>query len=211
MAEYIFNDLIETEDYEVESAGLSAVEGETVAPQAEQVMTEKGIDISEHEAQKLTEALVKKADIILTMTNQHKKTILNMFPESKEKTFTLKEFTEDASELEELTVKLQEIYSEINRKREDFLEEKGAKIERLRMRHQELMQEIGEVEDELNRLEGQLSKEISEDKKELKKLQNEVQSLDIKDPFGQPISVYRQCAKEIEQNIKLVLEKLEAN
>jgi len=209
MAEYILNDLVENEKYQVKSAGLSAMEGDSAAPQAEQVMDEKGIDMSGHQAQRLTEELVDEADLILTMTTQHKSSILNMYPDCRGKVFTLKEFAEDADELEGLTEELQEVYSRINSKREIFLDENGAKIERLRKRHQELMQEIGEIEDELNRLEEELSKEIAEDKKELKRLQNEMQSLNVSDPFGQPISVYRQCAKEIEKHIKLSLDKID--
>lgn len=209
MAEYIFNDLIEDESYEVQSAGVSAREGETVSPQAEQVMAEKGIDISEHEAQELTEELIIEADLILTMTHQHKKSILNMFPKNKEKVFTLKEFVKDESRLEELTDKLHEVYSQVSRKKEEFLNKNGAKIERLRQRHQELMQEMSEVEDELNSLEEEMSKKIADDKIKLRGLQNEVKGLDISDPFGQPLSVYRQCAKEIEEHIKLALEKLD--
>jgi protein-tyrosine phosphatase len=207
MAEYIFNNLADT-DYQVESAGISALEGEDAAPQAQQVMKEKGIDISEHEAKKLTEEMVEEAALILAMTYQHKKSISSVFPESKGKVFTLKEFAEGSTELGKSTEKLQQIHRKISNKRENFLERKGSKIEGLRKQHQQLMQQIGEIEDELNSLEEELSKEIAKDKKELRKLQNKIQDLDIRDPFGQPIAIYRQCAKEIEKNIKLTLEKL---
>ncbi|SJZ48300.1 low molecular weight protein arginine phosphatase [Selenihalanaerobacter shriftii] len=209
MAEYIFNHLANNEKYEVESAGISAIEGATVSAQAEQVMGEKGIDISDHEAQKINEELIEEVDLILTMTHQHKNSILNMVPESRRKIFTLKEFVENTEKLEETTEELQKLYSQINQTRENFLEENGVKIERLRKRHKELMQEIGEVEDELNRLEEKLSKKVNKDKRELKRLQSEVQDLDISDPFGQPVSIYRQCAKEIQDYIELAIKKLE--
>lgn len=209
MAEYIFRDLTESEEYEVMSAGISAVDGKEAAPQAEQIMSEKGIDISNHQSQKLTEDLVTKSDLILTMTHQHKNSILNMFADSDGKVFTLKEFVEEIDELEEITGEIDEIYKRISNQREKFLDEKGAKIERLRKRHQELIQEIGEIEDELNRLEGELSEKIADDKDRLDTLQSRVQNLDISDPFGQPASIYRQCAEELEEYIKLLLEKIE--
>ncbi|MBM7622887.1 low molecular weight protein arginine phosphatase [Sporohalobacter salinus] len=209
MAEYIFKDLAESDKYEVMSAGVSAVNGKDPAPQAKQIMSEKGIDISNHQTQKLTEDLVTEADLILTMTHQHKSSVLSMFNESEDKVFTLKEFVEDIEELTEITDEIDKIYKRISNRREKFLDEKGSKIERLRKRHQELIQEIGEVEDELNRLEGELSKEVADDKDRLDILQNKVQNLDISDPFGQPVSVYRQCAEELEEYIKLLLKKIE--
>ncbi|MGM0471010.1 MAG: low molecular weight protein arginine phosphatase [Bacillota bacterium] len=208
MAEYIFKDLVDCEEYEVMSAGVSAVDGRPPSLQAQQVMKEQGIDISDHEAQKLTADLVKEADLILTMTRQHKDTVLNKVPESKDKVYALKEFSEDLDELEEKTAKIEEIYNRINNQREAFLDDKGAKIEQLRKRHQELIHEIEEIEDELNHLEEELSKEIADDKEKLKKLQKEVKDLDISDPIGQPSSVYRQCAKEIKEHIKLALDKI---
>lgn len=75
----------------VSSAGLSAVLG-GVSGEAVKVMKEKDVDISGHNSRQLTRALIDQADLVLTMKRSHKEQILSMFPYSREKVFTLKEF-----------------------------------------------------------------------------------------------------------------------
>jgi protein-tyrosine-phosphatase len=45
-------------------------------------MHEMGMDLTGHESQPLTEALVSQADVILTMTAAHRAAILSQFPEA---------------------------------------------------------------------------------------------------------------------------------
>jgi protein-tyrosine-phosphatase len=75
----------------VESCGIAAVEGMPASPNAVKVMKEEGIDISSHRARLLSEEILK-ADLILTMTKNHKDYILNKFPETKGRVFVLEEF-----------------------------------------------------------------------------------------------------------------------
>lgn len=42
----------------------------------------------------------------------------------------------------------------------------------------------------------------------LKKLDEQMLDMDVYDPIGQPIEVYKECADELEYNIKLILEKI---
>ena len=63
------------EEFTVESAGLGALEGYPASEFAEQLMSERGIDIASHRAQQLTPELVAKADLILVMATGHKKVI----------------------------------------------------------------------------------------------------------------------------------------
>jgi protein-tyrosine-phosphatase/tRNA A37 threonylcarbamoyladenosine synthetase subunit TsaC/SUA5/YrdC len=65
----------------IASAGLSAWAGSRASAGAVQAMEEQGIDLSAHESQPLTEALVRQADLILTMTAAHRAAILSRFPE----------------------------------------------------------------------------------------------------------------------------------
>jgi protein-tyrosine-phosphatase/tRNA A37 threonylcarbamoyladenosine synthetase subunit TsaC/SUA5/YrdC len=66
----------------VASAGLAAWGGGPASANAIQAVTELGGDLSGHESQPLTEALVRQADVILTMTAAHRDAILGQFPEA---------------------------------------------------------------------------------------------------------------------------------
>ncbi|MEA2021374.1 MAG: low molecular weight protein arginine phosphatase [Candidatus Caldatribacteriota bacterium] len=98
MAEGIFKKILKerTGDYSkfnIISAGISALPGINPTYEAISVMFEQGIDISQHHAQELREELIKKADLILVMTNEHKEYIHKKFPFAQNKTFLLKKFT----------------------------------------------------------------------------------------------------------------------
>ena len=98
MAEGMFKKMLEertkgNSKIEVISAGISASPGISPTFEAISVMLEQGIDISQHYAQELQEELIKKADLILVMTNEHKEYIHKEFPFAQNKTFLLKKFT----------------------------------------------------------------------------------------------------------------------
>ena len=98
MAEGMFKKMLKerTEDYSrfnIISAGIYALPGISPTSEANSVMFEQGIDISRHHAQKLQEEIIKKADLILVMTNEHKEYIHKEFPFAQNKTFLLKKFT----------------------------------------------------------------------------------------------------------------------
>jgi len=65
----------------VESAGISAMMGGRPSPEALDVMTQMGLDLSAHESQPLTPQLVRRADLIWTMTRSHRQAILSQWPE----------------------------------------------------------------------------------------------------------------------------------
>lgn len=77
-------------DLNVSSAGIMAIEGDTVSANAVLAMKEKGIDISDHKAYQLREKDVEEADLILTMTDGQKMMIAQLAPD---KIFTLGEFS----------------------------------------------------------------------------------------------------------------------
>ncbi|MDG4658497.1 low molecular weight protein arginine phosphatase [Ectobacillus antri] len=74
--------------FEVKSAGVYAAHGSDASAHAKEALSEKGISI-EHQASQLQEEQLLWADIVLTMTEGHKQTILHYFPEIKEKVSTL--------------------------------------------------------------------------------------------------------------------------
>ena len=99
------------------SAGMSALPGMTPTSEAILAMFEQGIDISQHHTQALQEELIKKADLILVMTNQHKEYIHKEFPFAQNKTFLLKKFTlNNKSESNQNNERNYEIIDPIGRK-----------------------------------------------------------------------------------------------
>ena len=95
MAEGILKFLLKENNIEninVSSAGLSAFEGQRANEKAIDVLKNKGIDIKNHRSRQLTEEIIKTSDLILTMTDSHKKLITNILPEYLHKIYTLKEY-----------------------------------------------------------------------------------------------------------------------
>jgi len=97
MTEALFKHMLENKegnfkDINVSSAGTCAWDGDSASQQAIEVLKEKGIDISDHRSTPLTPKLIKEADLILTMTYNHKMAVLHMCPKADGKVFTLKEY-----------------------------------------------------------------------------------------------------------------------
>ena len=76
---------------EVSSAGTVAVDGHPASKTAVQVAAEHGVFIEEHLSRALTEENVGRADLILTMTPEHREYIENNFT-GHSKVFELKRF-----------------------------------------------------------------------------------------------------------------------
>lgn len=74
----------------VASAGIAAVPGCGPAEEAVSVMKEKGLDISRHESQPLTDKLARHADLIFTMTASHRLAIIRRWPEAASRTLPLR-------------------------------------------------------------------------------------------------------------------------
>lgn len=148
MAEGLFKHMLKREEnnfksINVISAGTCAWEGDNASPHAIKVLKEKDIDIGDHRSTLLTPKLIEEADLVLTMTLNHKIAILDMCPNAKDKVFTLKEYV----------------------------------------------------------LYGGKNFHISD-------LSYQSIDHDIKDPFGQSLDIYRESAKEIEQYLKILIEKI---
>src|SRR5690625_3061007 len=86
-------------DHEVKSAGIIATDGVPTNEKAINVLKNDDIDYS-GESQGLTAELVAWADLILTMTNQHKHAVISLYSDSFGKTYTLKEYVN--KEVEEI-------------------------------------------------------------------------------------------------------------
>ncbi len=73
----------------VMSAGISAMPGARAAAEAVEIMKQRNIDISDHASQPVTDRLVRHADLIFTMTHNHRQGLLHHFPAASSRTFLL--------------------------------------------------------------------------------------------------------------------------
>ncbi|MEW6696548.1 MAG: low molecular weight protein arginine phosphatase [Bacillota bacterium] len=71
------------------SAGTLAWPGDKATAQAVAALAEQRIELSHHRATLLTPELVEEADLVLTMTENHRRQILNLLPDAEGKVFTL--------------------------------------------------------------------------------------------------------------------------
>lgn len=79
-------------EWEVDSAGASAVPGQRASEGAIRVMEEKKLDLSGHRSQPLTQALIDAADLVVVMTDSHKSSVLHRFPGAAGRVVLLNEF-----------------------------------------------------------------------------------------------------------------------
>ncbi len=117
MAAAIMNKIAVENDLDVliESAGVFAADGEGASENAILALKKYDIDLSAHRTQPVTEDLLKQCDLILTMTQGHKKLIE---PLASGKVYTLLEYAGSqgdisdpyGGDLEEYEETAQEIY-----------------------------------------------------------------------------------------------------
>ena len=94
MAEALLKHGKSTDLIQVKSAGVFAVDGYQASPNAVEALREKGIP-NNHQSSSLTPELADWATFILTMTNQHKQSVIDLYPHVGRKTYTLSEFVSD--------------------------------------------------------------------------------------------------------------------
>ena len=73
----------------VDSAGVAAADRYPASPEAIEALSERGIDLSQHQSQSLTAELIDRADLIYTMTPSHRHAIVQSIPSSAHKVFGL--------------------------------------------------------------------------------------------------------------------------
>lgn len=98
MAEALFKKMLREgnleDKYNCSSAGVYAFEGDCASQGAVSAAMQYGLDITDHCARVLDYDMVKDAYIIFTMTSNHKRMVLDVYPECQDKIFTLKEYAE---------------------------------------------------------------------------------------------------------------------
>lgn len=95
MAVGIFDALAEQRGLPVraESAGVAALVGDVAATHACWATDELGIEIGGHRARQVDADMLQKADLVLTMTPQHRDILHREFPEFREKIRSLPEYS----------------------------------------------------------------------------------------------------------------------
>lgn len=106
MAEAIAADIIRKDaaldgKFLVGSAGVFAAQGQDMSSNAKAVLGELGVPYLRHSSRRLTKELCEEADLVFCMQDAHKDAIGAFFPNSAEKTFTLKEFIGEEGDIED--------------------------------------------------------------------------------------------------------------
>ncbi|MCH2182534.1 MAG: threonylcarbamoyl-AMP synthase [Mariniblastus sp.] len=89
---------LESRGVTVESAGIAAGPGSRPSAQAVEVMALAGLDISGCRSQPVTDELVRSADLILTLTGNHKRAIDARWPDAVSRTHTIRLDGRDVSD-----------------------------------------------------------------------------------------------------------------
>ncbi|HZK43033.1 MAG TPA: low molecular weight protein arginine phosphatase [Syntrophomonadaceae bacterium] len=79
-------------ELKVLSAGIFTSDGLPASPEAIEVMLKENIDITDHKSLQINEQLIKDADLIFTMTEFHRRSIIDEFPEYESSVFTITEY-----------------------------------------------------------------------------------------------------------------------
>jgi protein-tyrosine phosphatase len=182
MAEALFRQLAQEAGLEVEvrSAGVSAMEGMSAARHAVEVLKQKGI-AHDHRSRSLKPELVEWADLILTMTTGHKQMLTANYPQSVGKAYTLKEYVLSDGDTEALIRELDGVRTELA-----TMEALGQKKS-----NDDAVRSLREREERL-----------------LTQLRERLGDLDVADPFGGSVEVYRKCAEELEGLLRRLIDRL---
>ncbi|OVE75315.1 hypothetical protein BVX97_05050 [bacterium E08(2017)] len=97
MAEYMLRESLgEHSNCQVSSAGVMTGFGAPASTLGVHVMSEIGLDASQHRSMPLTDEVVDRASVIVVMTQGHADQVEQMFPHAKEKIFLLSSFDDNA-------------------------------------------------------------------------------------------------------------------
>lgn len=173
----------------VKSAGISAADGQPAHPYTQKVLENKGINL-DHQSRALTGDLVGWADLILTMTENHKRMLLQEYPGALSKAFTLREYVDQ--EDEEHWKAYHEAVAETEMKRAAF---------QSKLKDQSLS-EVG-----IEKLHDEMEEVLMSDMMKIQELERKLPDRDIADPFGGDEEVYRYTCEEIEQLLDKLIAK----
>jgi protein arginine phosphatase len=171
---------------EVQSAGVYAGAGERANVNAVEVLKKRGIHL-QHVSQPVTDSLLHWADVVMTMTTQHKQSLIMTFPNYQEKYFTLKEYVSESDK--KVWNELKQAYADYEEKRSLFIQENQHKLDNIR-------------------LDKELRGFLAEDLQHIRSLEAMLINYDISDPFGGSVEVYQKTLDEMDKYIDLLKKKI---
>lgn len=138
MAEAMLRDMAERagKTVEIRSAGVGAVDGIPVSPQAAETLRRRNLPVP-GPSRSLSGEQVAWADVILAMTTSHKRAIVEKYPDAAGKTYTLKEFAYMDEERKKELEEAERLYAEWQIRRaagQDLDEAERARLKELQSR-----------------------------------------------------------------------------
>lgn len=138
MAECILKDKIHQKAYtnavRVCSSGVSAYTGDIPTDEAISVMEDEyNLDLTTHRATNIEDSNVTHMDLILAMTVRHKFFLISMYPQLKDKIFTLREYvgaSENDLNIDDPYGYGKNVYSDCARQINDCIDELLVKLEK---------------------------------------------------------------------------------
>jgi protein-tyrosine phosphatase len=84
----------------VESAGTGALVGSGVPEQAQRLAAARGVDASKHSARQIDATMIRHADLLVAMSREHRRIVVESVPAAMRRSFTLRELARIADVLE---------------------------------------------------------------------------------------------------------------
>lgn len=167
----------------VQSAGIYANNNDQANAYTLQVLQKRNIDI-DHHSQPVTDELLDWADYVFTMTQSHKQLLLSQNSKHIDKYHVLKKFVHGSNE--HLHKKIEIAYNQLEQKKDKFAEQ-----------NKYLSNEEYERD---------LEQYLKHDLMTIYQIQNELNNIDVLDPFGGTIDTYEKTYKELDLLINQLIE-----
>ncbi|MFC4558086.1 low molecular weight protein arginine phosphatase [Virgibacillus kekensis] len=171
---------------EVQSAGIFAGRNQRPNNNAIEALQQKGISL-DSKSQPVTEKLLHWADLVITMTTQHKQSLILEYPNFQEKYYTLKEYVSDSDK--KVWDELKKAYADYEEKRSQFIHNNQHELDNYR-------------------LEAEIEKKFRDDIKHIQQLESNLINYDISDPFGGDLRTYQETLDELEKYIDVLDKKI---
>jgi protein-tyrosine-phosphatase len=125
MAQILFNSKIVEmgfdKYYQGESAGSWAIDGIPAAIEGQQVMRQRGLELSTHRSRGVTQEIIDNADLVLTMETGQKEALQIEFPEKRSKIYLLSEIIGKIYDIEDPFNRGEKAFEETAQELEDIL------------------------------------------------------------------------------------------
>jgi protein-tyrosine phosphatase len=97
MAEALFGEIVrnegEADDWWIDSAGVSAFDGEQATNNTQVVAAERGLDLSSHRSKFSSREVVESFSLVLVMEQRHREMMTSAYPDLADRIYLLKEIT----------------------------------------------------------------------------------------------------------------------